>query len=310
MPNRLFHFKQVWLFVICLTLCGTSSSNAQAQGTSQVESVYQLSDELLADLTLLHQYNLTRVNYSPNLATKRELRHVRYLATETFLRIQTLLALNGLPKQEAPSLSSVASDIKTIQRFLGASVQGLAKLKTHFKVSSNRSSSSRFQQNNALNVYAKLHQAGLMITQLGVPLSPNDVFRLGMGVAAVAEKITELEVELPYIPSVGKSPNEVYVAAQNTYQLLMQYCEQNSTQCVEKVDLPYRKPQGEIVPSMVHELLSNLLADFRQINSARDVDISRHLFRIQKGKSLSDAFDLIQSINTRLKSHLIRRGEQ
>ena len=236
--------------------------------------------------------------------TPRRPRHVYYKAREVYVKLQTLRWLNGLPRKQlelAPTREIRPTEVRGLSDRI---LQDLRELKEVYFLDGNASSPAKKSGITPTGPYLALAYASQLIDGLDIPnVVPNDVYRVALAVLADMEVVYQAKVGRPsgvelQSGTTGKSPADVYNAAEALMQAI-----KDKTEGDEEFTIPagvtlLEKPGGRLTPTQVLNMMNNLLAELSAVKVKLSATTQNELPPEPSGKNPSNVFDVIQTAST------------
>ena len=272
---------------------------AQAQQKITPNHVYQVTEEVLAELALLHRANFSKADVSAAAAEQqpRRPRHVIQQGLRALRQVQMLRFINGLEAKdiEAPEVREIRpADVIEVANRLKADI---AELRAIFGVTEPAPASALPEGKTPTDVYQNMLRISMSVEQLGIPKTvPNDVFRLAEQLRADVDILARAQ-GVGGVGNVavskGKKPADVYGVAFDLLAELDVLTKSSGFGIPGGVVLPARNT-GAITPGHVIEALGFAVAEVASIKAKLGVMKRTPKAMEAVGKSPSNVFDEVQ----------------
>jgi hypothetical protein len=275
---------------------------AQAQDATP-SHVYQVVDNVNAELALLHEANGSTPKTDKNAAalTDRRPRHVLQKAREVLIKVQTVRKLNGLAEKPVPAFPVTEvkpADVKAMVERILADVKDL---RSKFNVSKTAAAAALPSGKTPTDVYANLAAAGLHIDGLGLPKTvPNEVYQVALTIIGDLKHVasaTGMSIDSVAMQSgsKGKKPQDVYAAGFELLAALKVTTEQNPNFAIPAGVVMPNQRAGKVKPAHVMDVLNNALAEIGAIKVKVGAKTATEFAPAQSGKTPSDVYDAVQT---------------
>jgi len=269
-----------------------SMSSAMAQTTP--DHVYQVVDNVKAELAEMHKANLSDPHQVKVNLTERQPRHVLQKAREVYGDVQKLRNVNGLDGKPLPTFpvrKVTPADVRELADKILADVQDVRK-KTKTPAPAPAALPSG---KTPTDVYGNLVQVKASIGELGVPvIVPNDVYQVALTIISDIEKVRAAKGVTTAVAepadSKGKTPKDVYAVAYKLLGKIKALTEKKGYGIPGGVIMP-NKVSGRITPADVIDLLNNILAEVGAVKVAVGSSAKTEFAGPQSGKTPSDVYD-------------------
>ncbi|WP_417840842.1 hypothetical protein [Terasakiella sp.] len=306
MPIR-YHVYRLAIFTFSLWVSGLATHTSHAE-TVTPNQVYQVTEDVLAQLERLHDANLSipnLMNVDTNLPD-RQPRHVLQQALNVRSKIQLLKRVNGLepseikpPKVKEVTPSDVLIEVQTI-------LNELTEFDKTFNLPPFKKQAKAVEGKTPTDVYLNLLRAQAMIVQLGIPDTiPNEVFNNVLSVseeiklvAAASNKKTDVE---PPSPSIGKKPADAYSLAYYALKGLKGLTRKPEYKIPNDIVLPKRKTRN-ITSSDVQQLLLFCLAELSSMKVAVGATAPLMMPKPAAGQTPTTVFDKLGLVNRQIQA--------
>lgn len=279
---------------IMIALAGAFISMSSAMAQTTPDYVYQVVDNVKAELAEMHKANLGDPPRVKVNLTERRPRHVLQKAREVYGDVQKLRKIKGLGENSLPAFPvrevtpadvSVLADkilveVREVREKTGAAAPVPAALPSG---------------KTPTDVYGNLVQAKASIGELGVPvIMPNDVYQVALTIISDTEKVraakgvTTAVAEPP--GSKGKEPKDVYEVAYKLLGKVKALTDKNGYGIPGGVVMP-NKVSGRITPTEVIDVLNNILAEVGAVKVAVGSSAATEFPGPQSDKTPSDVYD-------------------
>jgi len=295
-------------------LCVVAATNAAAQ-TVTPSDVYQVVDNINAELALLHEANNStpsRDRKSPGLTTRRP-RHVIQAARMVLLKVQALRAINGLTQNPVPPFpvrEVLPVDVKQIVERILADIRGL---RPKFNVTAPTPKAVLMPGRTPTDVYGNLMRASLQIDGLGIPrVVPNGVYRVAMTIIGDLKKVraargigTKVKFQAG---AKHKRPKHVFNRSVELLAAIKSLSAADPVFAIPGGVVMPNKRSGRIRPAHVMELLNNVLAEIGAIKVKVGANIATELAPMPSGKSPSNVFDGVSTALMMVKDLIAKQS--
>ncbi len=267
-----------------------SMSSAMAQTTPS--HVYQVVDNVKAELAEMHKANLSDPPRVKVNLTERQPRHVLQKAREVYGDVQKLRKSRGLAENPLPAFpvrevtpadvrelaDKILTNVREVRKETGAADPAPAALPSG---------------KTPTDVYDNLVQAKASITAVPV-IMPNDVYQVALTIISDIEKVRKAKKVTAEVPepaaSKGKKPKDVYEVAYKLLGKVKALTEKKGYDIPGGVIMP-NKVSGRITPTDVIDLLNNILAEVGAIKVVVGSTDKTEFAGPQSGKTPSDVYD-------------------
>ncbi|WP_089728113.1 hypothetical protein [Candidatus Thiosymbion oneisti] len=278
-------------------LAGASISMGSAMAQTTPDHVYQVVDNVKAELAEMHKANSTKPPKVKVNLTKRMPRHVLQKTREVYGDVQKLRKLKGLDEKALPSFpvrtvkpadvrglaDKTLADVKEVRKKVGAAAPTAAPLPSG---------------KEPTDVYAELMQVKASIGGLGVPeTTPNDAYQVALTIISDIEKVRaakgiKVAVADP-AAAKGKKPKDVYKEAYKLLGKVKALTKKDGYGVPGGVVMP-NKLDGPITPTEVIDILNNILAEVGAIKVAVGATAATEFPGKQSGKTPSDVYNALR----------------
>ncbi len=274
------------------------SATAYAQNVSP-SHVYQVVDNVVAELSLLNEANSSVANKDKNAPEilPRKPRHVIQKAKEVLHKIQILRKLNGLIEKDLPNFP--VSEVKPadVKLMVNRILDDLTDLRGKFSVTAPASNATLGAEKTPTDVYKHLQTANLLIGGLGIPKPvPNDVYRIALTIIGDLNLVREAQGKPHklYMPATGSKDIKPKAVLEKSIELIS-VLKARSEASGDRLKVP----GGVIVPNMrsgkissghVQGVLNNALAEIAAMKVASGSTNYTVIAPPQSGKTPSDVY--------------------
>lgn len=279
-----------------IALAGTSISIGSAVAQTTPDHVYQVVDNVKAELAEMLKANLSNPPQVKVNLTERKPRHVLQKAREVYGDVQKLRKIKGLGENSLPTFPVRAvkpADVRVLADKILVDVQEVRK-KTGAAAPAPAALPSG---KTPTDVYGNLVQVKASIDELGVPVTtPNDVYQVALTIISDIEKVRAAKgvtttVAEPAV-SRGKEPKDVYEVAYKLLGKVKALTNKDGYGIPGGVIMP-TKVSGRITPAEVIDLLNNILAEIGAVKVAVGSTAVTEFTGPQSGKTPSDVYDAL-----------------
>jgi len=293
--------------IIFLGIGITFASTSHAEEITP-SKVYQVTEDILAQLNRLHDANLTKPDLSKlRLELPARLpRHVIQQALNVRLKIQILKRVNGMEQQALtpPPVKEVTpSDVMNEANLI---LEELMALDQSFGLKPFKRKAKLEDGKTPTDVYANLLKAEEMIIQLGIPVTvPNDVYNSAVMVTQELEFIRiaqgKTSIVEPPSASISKSPADAYTLAYYALSGLKNLSKKDDYKIPKGVIMPERLTK-DIGPRDVQQILLYCLAELSSMKVAVFAKDKLVFPAPAAGQTPSTVFDMLGLANRQLQS--------
>ncbi len=305
MPNNTLVLRLFVVFAFGWSMFWSPTSYAEKITPSKV---FQVTEDILAQLNRMHDANLTKPDLSKaRLEVPERLpRHVIQQALNVRSKIQFLRRVNGIDPVELtppPVREVTPGDVLGVAETI---LKDLIEFDKAYGLEPFKKQAKFVDGKTPTDVYVNLLKAQAMIVQLGIPDTvPNEVFNDAVAVAQELEfvriaqgKTTPVE---PPSPSIGKKPSDVYTLAFYALKGIEGLSKKKDYTIPKGVILP-KKLKKDITPSDVQQLLLYCLAELSSMKVAVGSRSKLVFPPATAGQTPSTVFDQLGLVNRQIQS--------
>lgn len=255
--------------------------------------VFQSTDNIISELSSMHEANFSTPEKSRLKLTPRRPRHVFQKAREVYLKVQRLKEAKGESAVSLKPFPVRAVKPHDVKELVDNSLSDLQKLRGKFG-SKKPEAVAMPKGKTPTDVYMNLSHAGAYIDSLGIPKTvPNDVYQLAQTIIGDlktirAKKGITSEINEPPAAS-GKKPSDVYLESLALLEKLKKLTD-NPDYAIPGGVVLLKKVSGRITPGIVLDALNNSLAEVGAIKQVSGVSDPTVIAPKQSGKTPSDVY--------------------
>lgn len=286
------------LFVLLIPLISA------AQEAKTPSHVYQISQQILAELDLIHAANETQpVSIGSDVQPQNlRPRHVLQNARTTYSLLQTLRGLNNLSVSETPDLPDQEVSPGNVADLLQLLLTDIVSLKEAFYVTEEAPEVPFVEGKKPGDVYMALSAVKRSLAPLGIPKTvPNDVFKhaedVMFGAHAVAAVNGGLVVSAQDI-SAGKSPADVYGMAFDILDQMERIGQKDEMFMPVGGFAKLNKKDAKITPADVLNVIAIIKAELHSISVINKLGVDMDSAILTGGNSPSNVFDVLVSVHS------------
>ncbi len=299
-------FRRTYLAMstIACLVCSTNIAFAAGSEDANPSHVFQVSDNILIELSEMNKANKTKPEDVYVDTTARKPRHVFQKAREVYQDVQKLRGSKGLTENALAPIPVKDVEPKDVKVLVDKMLTDLQELRPKFGYK--KPAAATLPKNKKpSDVYANLERVKASIASLGVSeVAPNDVFRVAISVVKDLEEVAAKKGVAPIAtiaPSTGKKPSDVYAASYDLLTQLKKMTEKNKIAIPGGVIMP-NKITSNITPAEVIDLVNDVLAEVGAIRHATGINAPTVIPEEQKGKNPSKVFDMIAKAQAIVKT--------
>jgi hypothetical protein len=298
LPNGLpaiFSFLLAGLF---FTACSsnTSSSNFSPADLEQLRQNFQVTENIIAELKLIHEKTKTRMRPIRGEMTPRQPRHVWHKAKSIYLSIQNLRSQEELEPRIEPLTRSDKIGPTEVYELLQSIHMDLRELRSTFKIQARPKPAPLPKIALPQDVYQNLNRINQMI--LGIEnrtITPAHVYQAANNIVVNLRQIRRhegIDNPVPVLElSKGKHPRDVYKQAHLLHHQLKIFSEKQGHLISGGIELLDKK-MSRIIPNDVVDVLINALADVEAIRASKGL-FRRPELPAQPNKIPSNVYDKV-----------------
>lgn len=294
-----------WEIIIVCTLTGfffsscsghSSSSNFSQEELKQFRQNFQITENIIAELELIHEKTKTRQRPIKIKITNRRPRHVWHKARWIYFSIQNLRSHNGLKSNELSQKHSDDIGPTEVYDLLHIMQEDLRELSNIFNIEERPTPAPLPKKALPQDVYRNLYRINQMIHGIdNRTTTPGHVYQTANNIVGQLRQIYRHEgIAKPIAtlqPSEGKHPRDVYKQVHLLHNQLKVFSKKQGQSISGDVEMLEMK-LSRIIPSDVLDVLINVLADVDALRASMGILLSPEL-PIPPNITPSRVFDIV-----------------
>lgn len=278
--------------------CSSSTlpSNFSEEDIKQLRRNFQVTENIISELELIHEKTKTRTRPIKLAITSRQPRHVWHKAKSIHMSIQNLRTHKGLEARREPQTITEKIVPTDVYNLLNETLVCLRELRAPYNVKAHPAPAALPRKALPQDVYQNLYRINQMI--LGIEsrtVTPTHVYRIANKTIVILRQIRRHEgVAKPVAvlqPSEGKHPRDVYKQAHLLHFKLKEFAEKQGYLIAGGVEL-LEKKMSRIIPNDVLDVLINVLADAEALRSLKGIAPNPDS-PVPSDKTPSKVFDMV-----------------
>ncbi len=283
---------------LLLPACTDSGPSAfySPEELGQFRRNFQVTENIIAELKLIHQQTQTRPRPIRIEITQRQPRHVWHKARLIDLSIQNLKYRNGLDAKPYPYINPKKIVPTDVYNLLSQILKDIRSLRAAYGVTRDAKPAPPPKTALPQDVYMNLERVNQMI--LGIDnraISPRDLYLITFDIVSRLRQIRSHEgITVPIAaisPSSHKHPRDVYKKSLLFHSKLKRLAEKRGYFLAGGVVLLNQK-KTRIIPSDVMDVLTNITADVEAMSASMNLPRTK-ASPLPEKISPSKAFDKI-----------------
>jgi hypothetical protein len=251
----------------------TSSKNYSQEELKQLRQSFQVTENIIAELELIHKETKTRMRPIKVEIAPRQPRHVWHKARSIYRSIQGLRSHKGLEVKQQPHAFSDDITPAEVYEILNKTLLDLRELRSTFNIAVNPEPAPLPKKTLPRDVYQNLDRINQMI--LGIEnrtITPAHVYQVASDILVSLQQIRRRQGINNPIPAIqiskGKHPRDVYKQAHQLHHQLKEFSEKQGHPVSGGIEL-LNKKMSRIIPNDVIDVLINILADVDAMRASK-----------------------------------------
>ena len=262
----------------------------------QLKLSYQVTQDTIAELTLIHKVNNTNEQRSKLNIAPRQPRHLWHKAHTILLEIDHLKEYKNLPATGLSPFLDHVPNVQDINHLLHNVLKEAKALRKAYNITDTPKPAPKTGSILPIDVYENLDLISRMISALerseNIVIEPTHVYQLAKTIVAEVKKISGVIAMPDRAVSSGKRPRDVYNQAHILLRKVKQLSD-NHGYGIEGGVVLLEKDGGHIVPADVFNILTNILAEVEAIRHATGDNSILSIEPAQKKKTPSNVYDKV-----------------